>query len=254
LKDFAGQPAKALVKDKRFHNLMKAAVPRTVYHYGHDLPLSDAIDTVLDGSTEPVEVREGRYALVPGTRGPYLRGRGFVWFDLKEGIALGVFYFQPVNGEPTPTLTVFSRQLKVDSLSMSQLPLDFAGDLIQWATREGIRPVTARYFIPDNGRKYVLVHDEDYCDHPPDQPPPQDECQQLNADAADADVNAAYFMKETGNQANATAWMLGPDQVAWIGVREQACGAGLACRIRVTRTRTRVLIGHPGGAPRGRGR
>jgi uncharacterized protein YecT (DUF1311 family) len=64
----------------------------------------------------------------------------------------------------------------------------------------------------------------------------------LNADAADADMNAAYFMSETHNQANATAWMLGPDQAAWIGVRERTCGAGLACRIRVTRERTRVLM------------
>jgi uncharacterized protein YecT (DUF1311 family) len=101
-----------------------------------------------------------------------------------------------------------------------------------------------RYFIPDNGRKYVLIHDEDYCDHPENAPaPPQDECEQMNADAADIDVNAAYFMQETHNQANATAWMLGEDQVAWIGLRTQTCGTVMACRIRVTRQRTRVLIG-----------
>jgi uncharacterized protein YecT (DUF1311 family) len=93
----------------------------------------------------------------------------------------------------------------------------------------------------------VLVHDEDYCDHPANAPPPpQDECQALNADAADTDVDAAYFMKETHNQANATAWMLGPDQVAWIGIRDRTCGVGLACRIRISRQRTRVLIGAPG--------
>jgi uncharacterized protein YecT (DUF1311 family) len=244
LNDFAGQPAGALHKDKRFHSLMKACVPRTEYHYGHDMPLSDAIDTVLDGSKDPVEVREGRYVLVSGSNGPYLRGRGFVWFDMQQGIVLGGFYFKPTNGEPTPTLTVFSRQLNVDSLSMTQLPVDFAGDLIQWATQAGVPPVSPRYFIPDNGKKYVLVHDEDYCDHPDDQPPPpQEQCQQLNADAADADMNAAYFMKETHNQANATAWMLGPDQVEWIGIRERSCGVGLGCRIRITRERTRVLMG-----------
>jgi hypothetical protein len=243
--DFAGHPSKEVFKDKRFRSAMKMVTPRTEYHYGRDMPLTEASETVMDGSQEPVEVREGRYAMVPGDRGPYLRGRGFLWFDIQEGIALGGFYFQPTNGEPSPTLTIFSRQLKVEYLSMSQLPLDFAGDLIQWATEERIRPVVTRYFIPDNGKKYVLVHDEDYCDHPANAPaPPQDECQALNADAADTDVNAAYFMKETHNQANATAWMLGPDQVAWIGIRERTCGVGLACRIRVTRERTRVLIGH----------
>jgi len=53
-------------------------------------------------------------------------------------------------------------------------------------------------------------------------------------------------MKETHNQANATAWMLGPDQVEWIGFRDRSCGggpAGLPCRIRITRQRTRVLLG-----------
>ena len=244
LNDFAGQPARLLLKDKRFHSLMKAAVPRTEYHYGSDMPLSDAIDTVLDGSKEPVELREARYLLVSGSSGPYLRGRGVLWFDMQLGIVLGGFYFQPANGEPTPTLTVFSRQLNVDSLSMTELPVAFAGDMIQWATRAGVPPVEPRYFIPVNGKKYVLIHDEDYCDHPVDQPPPhQDRCQQFNADASEADVNAAYFMNETHNQANATAWMLGPDQVAWIGVRERTCGAGLGCRIRFTRERTRVLMG-----------
>ena len=69
-------------------------------------------------------------------------------------------------------------------------------------------------------------------------------CEELNAEAADVDVNAAYFMAETHNAANATAWMLGPEQVAWIGVRENTCGAaGWACRIRITRQRTRALLG-----------
>jgi uncharacterized protein YecT (DUF1311 family) len=106
-------------------------------------------------------------------------------------------------------------------------------------------PVTVRYFIPDNGRKYVLLHDEDYCSHPEIAPAqPAGGCEQLNADAADADMNGAYFMQETGNLANATAWMLGQDQVAWIGFRFRTCGGVLACQIRVTRQRTRVLIGH----------
>ena len=96
----------------------------------------------------------------------------------------------------------------------------------------------------------MLEHDEDYCWHPENTPaPPQDQCEQMNANAADDDLNAAYFMQEMHNEANATAWRLGPEQMAWIGVRDQTCGAGLACRIRVTRQRTRVLLGRP-PAPR----
>src|ERR1700690_726500 len=108
LSSYAVQQTKDLEKDKRFRSLMKATVPRTEYHYGRDMPLSEAIDNALDGSKLPVELREGRYVTVSGSQGSYLRGRGFLWFDLQQGIVLGGFYFEPVNGEPTPTLTVFS--------------------------------------------------------------------------------------------------------------------------------------------------
>jgi uncharacterized protein YecT (DUF1311 family) len=255
LNDYANQPSKDVVKDKRFRNLMKLVTPHTTYHYGSDMSLSETSETLLDGTPLPVDIREDRYVMV-GTRGggPYLSGKAFVWFDMKEGIGLGGVYFHPTNGEPTPTLAIFSRQLKVDSLSMSQLPVAFAEAVSLWSQGAGVRPITVRYFIPDNGKKYVLVHDEDYCDHPENAPaPPEDECQQMNADAADIDMNAAYFMQETHNAANATAWMLGPDQVAWLGVRDQTCGVGLGCRIRITRERTRVLMGggpHLGGGRR----
>ena len=32
--------------------------------------------------------------------------------------------------------------------------------------------VSPRYFVPANGKKYVLVHDEDYCAHPAGVPGP----------------------------------------------------------------------------------
>ena len=247
----AGLPAKTVMKDKRFRELMKTAIPRTTYHYGRDMPIDSALDMAMDDSMEPVEVRDGRFVTVSGNRGPYLRGRGFLWFDLQQGIALGAFYFTPTNGEPSPTLTIFSKQLTDTSLSIGQLPSEFAEALFEWSSRNGVRPVTVRYFIPANGKKYVLEHDEDYCGHPQNTPAPaQDLCGELNAEAADADMNAAYFMKETSNAANATAWMLGPDQVAWVGMRESTCGVAVACRIRVTRERTRVLMGGGGGRRR----
>jgi len=244
LKDYDGKSLKELRKDKRFHKLMSAITPRTEYHYGRDMPLSDAVDETLDGPPLPVDVREGRYVMVGSTTGSLLGGKSFAWFDIQKGIGIGGVYFHPTNGEPTPTLAIYSRQIRETELGISQLPPAFAQDLAQWSLATSMRPVTVRYFIPDNGRKYVLLHDEDYCAHPelaPVQGPGG--CEQLNADAADADMNAAYFMRETGNAANATAWMLGQDQVAWIGVRAQTCGGSLACQIRVTRRRTRVLIG-----------
>jgi hypothetical protein len=245
---YAGQPVKHLKKDKQFSALMKLAVPRTEYHYGSDMSLSDAIDIVLSGSMQPVSIIGGRYAFIPGTNGPYLHGRGFMWFDMQQGDAAGVFYFQPTNGEPSPTLTVFSRQLSGTDLGMSQLPEGFADALHQWSLAEQIPVVSSTYLIPQNGKKYVLVHDEDYCGQVPGAPAAASGvCEQLNADAANADMNSAYFMRETHNAANATAWMLGPDQIGWIGLRDRSCGLGLPCRITMTRERTGVLLGRPIG-------
>jgi hypothetical protein len=256
LNGMAGQPTKELMKDKQFRALLKGVIPRTEYHYGSDMGLDTAIKEVLEGSPLPVDIRDGRYLMAAGQEGPYLVGRGFIWIDLQAGIFLGGFYFHPTNGEPTPTLTVFSRQLRQTDLAMGQLPPAFAEDVAQWALVSRVRWVGPRYFIPANGKKYTLLHDEDYCMPGPNVPPSSpDKCQELNAEAADADMNAAYFMNETHNAANATAWMLGPDQVAWIDLRDRRCGNGLDCRIRFTRERTRVLTGHPGGGmPRGRGR
>jgi uncharacterized protein YecT (DUF1311 family) len=249
LNDYAGKTAQEAMKDKRFHKLLKKVTPDTMYHYGRDMPLPIASENMLDGTPLPVDIREGRYVMVATSGGLYLSGRGFLWFDIQQGIAIGGVYFHPTNGEPTPTLAIFSRQLKETSLSMSQLPLAFAEDLTQWMQTARTRIVSPRYFIPDNGKKYVLVHDEDYCDHPANAPPPdQDECQQLNAEAAEADLNAADFMTQTHNAANATAWMLSPAQAAWIGVRNQSCGIGpngMGCRIRLTRQRTRLILGQP---------
>ncbi len=244
LNDYAGRTAAELKKDKRFRQLMKIAVPHTEFHYGHDMPLDEAIDTVLDGPPLPIDVREGRYVMVASHGGPYLNGKGFMWFDMQAGIALGGFFFHPVNGEPTPTLAIFSRQLRTESLAMSQLPPEFAQDLNQWIAVAGMRPISARYFIPGNGKKYVLLHDEDFCATPPgNTAPDQEECEQMNFDAADIDLDAADFMAQTHNAANATAWMLGAQNVAWIRVRNQTCGSGIACRIRMTRERTRVILG-----------
>ncbi len=239
---------KDILKGKRFRDLLKLATPRTTFHYGRDMALSDASGDLLRSEPLPIQVRDGRYVTIGSHGGSYLSGRAFIWFDMKDGIALGGVFFRPVNGEPTPTLAVFSRQLNQDALAMGDLPEAFAEDLNQWAFLAHVPDLTVRYFIPNNGRKYVLVHDEDYCWHPDNMPaPPLDQCEQMNADAADADVNAAYFMKETHNQANATAWMLGADQLAWINQRDRICVGPnpLDCRIQVSRQRIQVLIGNP---------
>lgn len=245
LNDYAGKTGKDIQKDKRFRALLKLAIPRTTYHYGRDMSLSDTVETLLDGAPLPIDIRDGRYAMIASHGGPYLSGKAFIWFDMQEGIAVGGVYFHPVNGEPTPTLAIYSRQLTDTSLSMGQLPAAFHQDLAQWILVADPKWVSPRYFVPENGKKYVLLHDEDYCMNPDDAPPVSpDKCVRLNAEAADADVDAAYFMAQTHNAANATARMLGSDQVAWVRFRDNTCGAdGFACRIRIARQRTRALLG-----------
>ena len=249
LNDYGGRMGNELMKDKRFRELMKQVVPRTTYHYGRDMPLSEAIEYVLKDQPLPVDVREGRYVMVASRGGAYLRGRGFLWFDMQRGIAMGGFFFQPVNGEPTPTLTFFSRLLKEEALTSSQLPLPLLQDEGQWASIAEVPPISPRYFIPENGRKFALIHDEDFCGGPQGEAPaPDAACLKMNADAADADMNAAYFMAQTRNAANATAWMLDPEQIAWIGLRDRSCGGlnNLGCRIQFTRQRTRIILRRTG--------
>ena len=122
LRQFSGAPAKDLLRDKQFKKLMKLFVPGCIFHYGRDMSLPDALSMAFDGSRIPVELRDNRYLLVVGQQGPYLQGRGFVWIDLETGIALGGFYFIPTNGEPTPALNLFSKQVKEETLGLANSP------------------------------------------------------------------------------------------------------------------------------------
>jgi uncharacterized protein YecT (DUF1311 family) len=251
---FLGQFSSArsgdLYRDRQFKHIVSGNLPNCMFHYGRDMPLSDALDRVMPGSQVPVQVRDNRYVLVSGERGPYLGGRGFIWIDMQDGIVLGGFFFHPTNGEPTPTLAAFSRQIKTKdrSIASSQLPPAFMDDLIQWSTQSGVPPITTRYFLTGNDKRILLEHTEDYCAPGPDPnapPPAPDECSEMNADAADIDMNAAYYLEQVNYATNATAWMItGDDQVAWLAIRDRTCVGPnpLPCRIRMTRERTRVIV------------
>jgi uncharacterized protein YecT (DUF1311 family) len=249
LSGLQGATANDAMRDKQFKHLMKQFVPDCMFHYGRDMPLQDALEMVLEGSRTPVQIRDGRYLTVSGAMGPYLRGRAFLWIDMKEGIGLGGFYFHPTNGEPTPTLAVFSRQVKERAIGMSDLPPDFAVDLGVWANGSGVPAVTTRYFLTGSNKRILLEHDEDYCSAAYSQVvAPGSDCLQMDADAADMDEVAAYYLDQVHYATNATAWMIGADQVAWLGVRDRTCGGvadPLGCRILVTRQHTRAITGRP---------
>ena len=248
LSQYAGAPSNEVYRDKQFKKVMHGVVPGWMFHYGRDMSIQDALDKVMEGSATPVEVRDGRYVTVSGDMGPYLRGRAFLWVDMKDGIMLGGFYFHPTNGEPTPTLTVFSKQVKEDALAMSELPPEFGEDLRRWSFAEGVQPLTTRYFIGDLNARILLEHDEDFCSAAGGA---ADDCEQVNADAADLDMNTAYYLEQVHHATNATAYMIvGQEQTAWISVRNRTCGGvvdPLGCRIRLTREHTRGIV-----LPRGR--
>lgn len=246
LAGYDGKMPKEIERDKRFRRLEKLITPNTSYFYHRDKDLWEARDEVLDEEPLPISVRDGRYVMVASAGGPNqnMHGRGFIWIDMQTGIGLGGIYFKPSNGEPTPTLTIFSKQLTDTYLGISQLPPEFLVDLNQWALIAKVHATSPRYFIPANKKKYALIHDGDFCAHAAGVPaPPEDECEEMNAEAADADLEAAYFMQQTGHLSDATAFLLEPDYTAWIAFRERTCGAGLVCRIVYTRRRTRELLG-----------
>lgn len=247
LRGFAGAKTKDVFRDKQFQKLVRTVEPNVEFHYGRDMRLSIAMEIVMKGSSWPVQIRDDRYVMIYGHRGPYLLGRGFLWFDIKDGIGLGAFFFAPTNGEPTPTVTVFSNQVLEPSLEMSQLPPAFAEDLDRWAAETKIPELTTRYFLSGMKEKILLEHDADHCAGTNGAATGMESaCEQMNADAADIDMNAAYYLQATHHATNGTAWMIsGPSQVAWIQLRENTCRLGpdpLGCRIRLTRARTRLFL------------
>jgi hypothetical protein len=245
LKQFDGAPADDIIRDKQYRKLMKSFIPDCMFHYGTDKPLDESLEEVLKGSKQPVQIREGRYVLVSGSNGPFLGGRGFMWIDMQDGIALGGFYFRPTNGEPTPTVTVFSRQVREKTIEMSQLPQEFTEVLTEWSAQSRVPQLTTRYFITGSNKRILLAHDEEYC-AAGSAASADAACVAMDADAADIDMNTAYYLEQVNYATNAAAWMItGQDQVAWLQVRTNTCRVGpdpLGCRIRMTRERTNVIV------------
>jgi hypothetical protein len=210
LNNYADRVADDADGKQKVRALAAKAVPYTPFHLGLDMPLPQAMDEMLLHWPRPIEIRDGRYAMITGIRNPNGRGRAFLWVDMRKGLALGGIFLYLTNGEPSPTLTIFSRQLDRRTLRLSQLPRAFVEDLSRWSVTSGVPPITTRYFIGASGDKYVLVHDENYCVHSAEviAPSPDGVCEEMNAKAALIDITAARFMEQTHNASNATARMI----------------------------------------------
>jgi uncharacterized protein YecT (DUF1311 family) len=131
---------------------------------------------------------------------------------------------------------------------MGEMPPTFVDFFTRWTAGENIPEITPRYFIGGNNKRLLLEHDEDYCAAYGGSASAHPACDQVTADAADVDVNAAYYLDAIHYATNGTAWMLGPDQIEWIHFRDRSCGNvldPLPCRILVTRERTHVILHLP---------
>ena len=238
LKGFEGKPSGDLMKDKQFKKVLHDNLPGVMLHYGRDTPLDDVVDMVFKGSTIPVEIRDGRYLLAAAANGP-LPAKGFLWIDMQDGLFLGGFYFHPTNGEPTPSLTIFSKQIKVDALSMGQLPPAFAHDVALWSISAHAQFISTRYFIGSARKKILVEHDEDYCAPKTGLAvPPGGACATMNEQAADIDLNTAYYLDQTGHATNSTARMLASGSLNdFMALRTNRCGGvadPIGCRVHMT--------------------
>jgi hypothetical protein len=202
LSKYEGRPTFEVTSDSRFHSLVQAATPDAIFHLGYDMPLSQAIESMLNGPSFAVELRDGlpkdaagRYLMISAKRSARGIGQSFYWFDLQQGVTFGGIFFNPTNGEPTPTLTIFSNQIGDRVTKASQLPAAFLQDLESWRTARNVPPMTVRYFINASGRKLVLMHDGEACS-PASGSLAGDpsECQAMNEATSESDMQASLYL------------------------------------------------------------
>jgi hypothetical protein len=208
LNDYMGRASDDVVHERRLRRLVSEVAPEVPFHLGVDMPLSSAMESMFEVSNQPVEVRDGRYAMVFGRRSLTGRGRAILWVDMQRGVGLGAIFFYPSNGEPTPTLTIFSNQVNQASLKVSELPAAFVADMTRWAGIVGVPAITTRYFINAAGKKTVLAHEEDFCKAGVGGGAAGPTCKEMNAEAARIDAEAAHFLDQTNYASNATMHMV----------------------------------------------
>jgi hypothetical protein len=208
LQQYVHAPVSEVVRSARFHAFVDSVVPYTPFHYGVDMPLTRVLEKLLSRSEENVDLRSNRYLMLSNMSGRGM-SRAFLWVDLVDGPVLGGIYFHPSNGEPTPTLTLFSRQVTDPNIHPSQLPTAFLQDLNQWISKSGVQAISTRYFVNAANQKSVLWHEENYCSSSMSETPTVDEaCSQANEEAKNIDSNASNFLNQTRNASNATERMI----------------------------------------------
>lgn len=243
----AGDSSRDATLSGDFQRLLASVTPDAIYHFHVDMPLATAFTTVIRGPAQPITVRDGRYMMISACLVPTCSGaRALLWIDTNARLAIGALEFNPANGEPAPTETLFSNQILDVIAESSQLPEAFIGDLRPWSKASRFRAPMARYFINGRGFKTAVPHDDDNCAGGDRSSLPLSLCAAMNVEAADQDVQAAFYLL-VNSYANGPARMqLQVDQNKWRQDRRMVCGMGLtldalACQLKYTRDRAHAL-------------
>ena len=248
LRDLAGASTHEATLAGHFDDLVSDAAPDVAYHFHVDMPVANALRMILRGAGEPILVRANRFVILSACNTPACSdGRAFVWADTERGIEIAGIDFAPSNGEPTPTLTLFSKQVLDPVTKRVQLPPDFVEDLATWTRASRHRSVAARYFVNRDGIKTVLLHDEDNCHGADRSSLAATLCRSMNLDAADQDLAAAYYvLLATFADKTPMRAALQADEDKWLADRKATCGVGtdgpaLACRLKAAQERASAL-------------
>lgn len=134
LLDYAGKSTSQVIGDKRFKAILVEIVPEIKMDLGigNSCFLKDIVTEFLSGPAENVIVRENRYVILSACRFNSCPEKAWLWFDLKEGIAVGalVHYIFDGNYSRQPSLLLFSTQ--VDGQSLTEISKH---DLKNWLSR-----------------------------------------------------------------------------------------------------------------------
>jgi uncharacterized protein YecT (DUF1311 family) len=219
-----------------------------LFHFHFDMPVFQALQGILGGAGRPVAGHDERYVLLSACDDASCRAAvSFVWVDLQQGLAFSGIAFGPTNGEPTPTLTIFSAQVGDQITKLDQLPTAFRQDLDRWTTEAGLPAVIARYFVNGIGDKSVLPHEEDDCGTPSGLAPHASPCKLVTLKVAEQDLAAViYLLNRHFAEGTSSRLLIQASQIKWLESRENACAPlelpeALACRVTQTRARVRML-------------
>jgi hypothetical protein len=130
-----GKSTNEIVRDPRFKLLLNDAVPDVKVYLGMSLlgshpSLMDAVNQVMGGSAQRVEVRDNRYVMLSACRQNSCDEKGFVWVDTTKSLIVGGivhFFYNRSSLRAERSLLLWSKQAQ-----LPDFPKPFLLALKQW--------------------------------------------------------------------------------------------------------------------------